>query len=108
MGLEREFLAMASTTVTIAPQSSGYTLYGAPSFGTAVTYVARVEPETQLVRNSAGQEIRTKFRVFVMSSSATVGVSDRITAAGTTELSIFSVEPLHDEEGLHHLELLLV
>lgn len=107
MGLEPEFLAMASTTVTIAPLST-HTVYGAPSFGTAVTYTARVEPETQLVRNAAGQELLTKFRIFVMSSSATVGIQDRITAAGSTDLSIFSVEPLHDEEGQHHVELLLV
>ena len=109
MSLEPEFLEMASTTVTIAPLSTtGVTVYGAPSsFGAAVTYTARVEPEQRLIQDSAGQEIMSKFRIFVMSSSASIGTSDQITAAGSTELRIVTVDPVNDDEGQHHVELML-
>lgn len=106
MSLERDFLAMASTTVFIEPLST-HGVYGAPRFGTGVTYVARVEAESNLVIGTDGQEVLTKFRVFVMSSSANIGLSDRISAAGSTELKILRVLPQHDDEGQHHVELVL-
>ena len=105
--LESEFKEMASTTVSIEPLST-HSVYGAPSFGSAVEFIAHVEEDVQLVRNANGQEVMTKFRVFVMSSSASIGTHDRIDAAGSTELSIARVLTLNDEDGQHHLELLLV
>lgn len=106
MALEPGFVAMASTTVTIEPLST-HSDYGAPSFGTGVAYTAHVEEDVHLIRNNAGQEVLTKFRVFVMSSSALVSTHDRIEAAGSTELSIAQVLTLNDDEGQHHVELLL-
>ena len=105
--LESEFVTMASTTVSIEPVAA-HSVYGAPSFGAAVEYIAHVEEDVQLVRNNDGQEVLTKFRVFVMSSSASIGTHDRIDAAGSTELSIARVLTLNDEDGQHHVELLLV
>ena len=104
--LESEFKEMASTTVSIEPLS-GHSGYAAPSYGAAVEYVAHVEEDVQLVRKNDGQEVLTKFRVFVMSSSASIGTHDRIDAAGSTELSIAQVLTLNDEDGQHHVELLL-
>jgi hypothetical protein len=97
---------MASTTVTIEPLST-HTAYGAPSFDAAVEYVAHVEEDVHLIRRNDGQEVLTKFRVFVMSSSALISAHDRIAAAGSTELSIAQVLTLNDDEGQHHVELLL-
>ena len=105
--LESEFVTMASTTVSIEPVSA-LSGYGAPSFGTAVEFIAHVEEDVQLVRKNDGQEVLTKFRVFVMSSSASISTHDRIDAAGSTELSIARVLTLNDEDGQHHVELLLV
>ena len=105
--LESEFKEMASTTVSIEPLST-HSVYGAPSYGSAVEFIAHVEEDVQLVRNANGQEVMTKFRVFVMSSSASIGTHDRIDAAGSTELSIARVLTLNDEDGQHHVELLLV
>ncbi len=106
MALEPSFKEMASTTVTIAPLST-HTAYGAPTFGAESTFDAHVEEDVHLVRNNDGQEVLTKFRVYVMSSSASVSVSDQIQAAGSTELSIAQVLTLNDDEGQHHLEILL-
>lgn len=97
---------MASTTVTIEPLST-HSAYGAPSFGAGISYTAHVEEDVHLVRKNDGQEVLTKFRVFVMSSSALVSTHDRIEAAGSTELSIAQVLTLNDDEGQHHVELLL-
>ncbi len=106
MALESGFKEMASTTVSIEPLST-HSAYGAPSFDTAVEYIAHVEEDVQLVRKNDGQEVLTKFRVFVMSSSALISTHDRIDAAGSTELSIAQVLTLNDDEGQHHVELLL-
>ena len=104
--LERGFVEMASTTVSIEPLST-HSGYGAPSFGTAVEYTAHVEEDVHLIRRNDGQEVLTKFRVFVMSSSAIISTHDRIEAAGSTELGIAQVLTLNDDEGQHHVELLL-
>lgn len=97
---------MASTTVTIEPLAS-HSAYGAPAFGTAVSYPAQVEEDQRLVRNNDGQEVMCKFWVAVMSSSASISVNDRIAAAGSTELGIVQALTLNDDEGQHHVELLL-
>lgn len=97
---------MASTTVTIEPLSS-HSAYGAPSYGAGVEFTAHVEEDVHLIRRNDGQEVLTKFRVFVMSSSALISTHDRIEAAGSSELSIAQVLTLNDDEGQHHLELLL-
>ncbi len=110
MALETEFLEMASTTVTIEPLSTDdpFDAYGAPQFdGSPVTFDAYVEPDNQLIRGTDGRELLTKFLVIVMSSSASIGTQDRITAAGSTELNIAQVMPRNDDEGQHHVELLL-
>ena len=104
--LESEFVTMASTTVSIEPLSS-HSVYGAPSYGSAVEFIAHVEEDVHLVRAANGQEVMTRFRVFVMSSSASISTHDRIDAAGSTELSIAQVLTLNDEDGQHHVELLL-
>lgn len=107
MALETDFLDCASTTITLA-QLSTHNAYGAPAYSTTpVTYPAYIEPDQRLVRNTDGQEVMTKFFVIVMSSSASISTHDRITAAGTTELSIAQVMPRNDDEGLHHVELFL-
>ena len=107
MALETDFLEMASTTVTLE-QLSTHSVYGAPEYSTTpLTYDAYVEPDVRLVRDSNGQEVMTKFFVVVMSSSASIGTHDRITAAGSTELSIARVMLRNDDEGQHHVELLL-
>ena len=106
--LDTDCLEMASTTVTIE-QLSTHSVYGAPEYSTTPqTFEAYVEPDQRLIRDSNGQEVMTKFFVVVMSSSASIGTHDRITAAGSTELSIAQVMPRNDDEGLHHVELLLV
>lgn len=107
MAFEADFLNCASTTVTLE-QLSTHSDYGAPEYSTTPsTFQAYVEPDQRLVRNNDGQEVMTKFFVVVMSSSASISTHDRITAAGSTELSIAQVMPRNDEEGQHHVELFL-
>ena len=108
MALEIEFLDFATVTVTLEPLST-HTSFGAPQFSTTPQeYSAYVEPDERLVRNNDGQEVMTKFFVVVMSSSAIIGTHDRIEVSGlSTELGIVQVMPRNDDEGLHHVELLL-
>ena len=105
--LESDFLEMASTTVTLE-QLSTHSVYGAPQYSTTPqTFQAYVEPDARLVRDASGQEVMTKFFVVVLSSSASIGTHDRITAAGSTELSIAQVMPRNDDRGRQHNELFL-
>ncbi len=100
MSLERDFLKLAPQTVTIAPLSTT-TLYGAPSYGTAVSYSASVQRRAQLVAGPDGREVTSRTQVFVMSSSASVSEQDRLTLGDGTTPRIIAVETWADDQGQH-------
>ena len=104
MSLEKDFLNVVSTTIKIEPVST-FDLYGAPSVGTASTFDAYVEQVHKLFDFGSGRtEVATEV-VFVMSSSAAIGLNDKITLPSGRTPKILRVETLDDSEGQHHLEV---
>lgn len=79
--------------------------YGEPTYGASVTYTARVEHRTRLVVDTDGNEVRSGATVFVMSSSASITVNDKLTMSDGRTPRLLAVEPIHDDEGQHHVEI---
>ena len=106
MSLEADFLSMCSTTVDHTPASTTRTSYGAVQYSTAVTtYPAVVEWGNRLVVNFQGREEVSRATVYVMSSSASIGVQDLVTLPYDTAARMIVALPVNDDEGLHHWEL---
>src|SRR5574342_898332 len=68
---------MLDTTVTIEPYSTGDE-YGVASYGTAVTYAARVESRSRWIAGIAGAEIAARGRVY-LGTTTIPSVKDRLT-----------------------------
>lgn len=104
--LELDFLTMTSTSVRIERASTDWSGYGAPSsFAAAIVYPSVVQPETKRVKTSAGYEEVQGTAVYVLSSSARVSMSDRITLPDGRQPPILSVYHENDEQGQHHVEV---
>ena len=105
--LEPCFLQMTSQTVKVESLSTA-SAYGAPSFATsASSWPAYIEPGTRLVMTGQGMQEVAAATVFVLSSSATIGMQDRITLHDGRLPKLLRVDTLNDEEGQHHLEVLI-
>lgn len=105
MGLEPEFLEMASTTVTVNALST-HNNAGAPVYSTdSATYPACVEYRPRLLVNREGRQVVAVATVYVLSSSASIGVQDRVVLPYATAARMLSAAPVNDEEGQHHVEL---
>lgn len=102
MALERDFLTLAPQTVTLEPLST-HDLYGAPSFGTSVSYSALVMQESKLVRAADGREVVSGTQVYIPSSSAAVGEQDRLTLPDGTQPEIIRVSVYSDDDGQHNI-----
>lgn len=97
-----DFLSLCSTSITVAALST-FNSYGAPVFSTDVfTYPAAVEYASRVIHGADGKEEVATATVYVMSSSASIGPQDRITLPLDTSIRVLRVDPVHDEEGLHH------
>src|SRR3990167_10292158 len=83
----RAFERLMTQTVTIAPFNS-HDDYGAPSFGTAVSYRAAVVGEMKRVVNAQGNEVPSQQAVYLLGNPA-VRPEDQITLStsdvGSTE-----------------------
>lgn len=106
MALEQDFLELASTSVTVEPLST-HNNYGAPVYSTGVTYPAAVEYGPRLIVTPEGRQEVATATIYVLSSSARIGVQDRITLPLTTTAKLVRVDVVNDEEGQHHLELVV-
>lgn len=100
MTIEVEFLELMTQTVTIAPFSSN-NAYGEPSFGTAVSYSARVVNKPKMIRNAQGKEVVSMAQTWLY-GSPTVTPDDRITLPDGTQPPILYVAQYPDENGAHH------
>lgn len=107
MALDPCFLDMTGSTVKLEPLSTVASRYGAPTFAAASTYPARVEPGARVIVNDQGVEQVATATVFVLSTTATAGPQDRLTLPDTRTPEILRVDVLNDEEGQHHLEILV-
>ena len=106
MALEADFLSMAETTVSVVALSTTANLYGAPTFSTSSkSYQAHVELGDHVVVTPTNTEQVATAVVFVMSSSATIGVQDKMTLADGSVPVLLRVDVLTDNEGQHHVEV---
>lgn len=107
MAFEKEFLQMTTEVVTVAPLSA-HTAYGAPGYSTSETsYTAYVEPAARLVVTQLGVEEVANATVFVLSSSASIGLQDQLTLSDGRIPRLLRVDKVNDDEGQHHLEVLI-
>lgn len=106
MALEKDFLDMAETTVIVENLSTTFNDYGAPSFSApASTYQAHVEIGDHVVVTPQNTEQIATATIYVMSSSALIGVQDRLTLANGEQPVLLRVDVLTDNEGQHHLQV---
>ena len=66
-----------------------------------------MEPGARVVVNAQGVEEVATATVFVLSSSAGVAPQDRLTLPSGIQPRLLRVDTINDEDGQHHLELLI-
>lgn len=82
---------------------TGVDTYGAYTYGSSVTYKARIQGKNRLVMNLNGEEAVAHFTIYVAAS--TIGPKDLITLPAPFEPtvpSILDVAHVSDESGGHH------
>lgn len=101
-----DFLSMASTTVLHEPLT-GITVYGAPEYSTSTnTLTAVIEPTQRLVTTREGKQETCTATLYILSTSVTIQLQDRITFTGSTSARrMLTCDPVYDEQGVHHYEL---
>lgn len=105
--LEPCFVQMTTQTLKVESLSTA-SAYGAPSYASAASsWPVYVEPGTRLTLNAQGMQEVVTATVYVLSSSATIGMQDRITLPDGRTPKILRVDTLNDEQGQHHLEVLI-
>lgn len=105
MTLDKSFLLCTTDTVKIEA-ATGINDYGALSYSTApTTHAAYIQAGNQLVVGPDGREVVSRAKVYVLSTSASIGVQDRITMPGGDIPRILNVGVLNDVDGQHHLEV---
>lgn len=102
---------MLPHTITLAPLT-GVDEYGAPTFGAAVTYPARVHERLERVVDFDGNETLASTVVWV-APHATSGLPDglsprsQITLEDGTTPPILRYSRIPDEDGEHHAKMWL-
>ena len=107
MALESDFLDLMTQTVTIEPYT-GQNASGEASYGTAVSYSARVVGKSRMVRNITGQEVVSSKTVYLYGASLSFSVKDRVTLpSGNVPQTppMIAVSQFPDDEGNHHSAL---
>ena len=101
-----EWNDMLPHTVTVEP-FAGVDTYGSYTYGSAVTYKARVQGKNQLIMNQTGEEAVSHVTIYLAASS--INPKDRITLPAPfspTVPSILDVQYVSDESGAHHTVVL--
>lgn len=120
MAFEAEFLSMMPDRITVEPYVSMSTDgYAVRTYGAAKTFAARVEPYGKLTKDSQHKDVVSNTRIF-MPATDTAGttyilnIADRVTMPAAYTATgihanppIISVQPVNDEDGLHHQEVLV-
>lgn len=104
MALEPDFLDMTNDTVAVINPASTMTAYGALVGSTtgAISYPAYIDMTPHSVLNSQGVEEIASGMIFVLSSSADIGLQHTVELSDGRKPELLRVEPLRDEDGLHH------
>ena len=105
MALESDFLQMSTQTINVHALST-MGAYGEPIHSTSPsTFFAYIEPGTRLVLDSQGIQQVASAMIYVISSSASIGMQDRLTLWDGRVPKMLRVDVLNDEEGQHHVEI---
>ena len=106
MALDKDFERCTTDTVKVEAVT-GINDYGALSYSAAPsTHKAYIQAGNRLVVGPDGREVVSRATIFVLSTSAAIGVQDRITLSGSTDTPrILNVDVLRDVDGQHHLEV---
>lgn len=105
--LERDFLQMTTQLLKVESLST-QSDYGAPTFSTAASsWPAYYEAGSRMARAINGVQQVASATIYVLSSSASIGPQDRLTLPDGRQPKLLRVDVLNDDEGQHHLELLV-
>lgn len=96
------------STVSVSTRSS-HSFYGEPSYSTVTTdYRARIVEKPGFFRSPEGEDIGYSHTLWVASTgSVSITVTDRITLPDGSSPPVVAVERLPDEEGEHHVKVLM-
>lgn len=97
MPLDPDLLALMPHTVTIA-HKTGQDQYGAPTWGVATSWQARVESMVKMVRDANGLQAVSQSQVYLAGVAGT-GIRDKVTLPNGTSPPILSVLTMPDETG---------
>lgn len=104
---DSDFLELMPYTVTVAPKS-GQNQYNEPTFGTAVSYQARIAGKIMELRSKKGEEVTTTFELW-LDTTDTIAPDAQLTLTGSqwidTSPEIFTVRRVSDENGDSHVQL---
>lgn len=104
--MDHALRAMLTATVTIAPFLSE-DAYGTPTFGTAVSYPARVDGSGRRFVTAQGEERVSRARIF-LDAEAVVDLRSQLTLPDGSRPTMQQIETFTDERGIaHHLEILV-
>ena len=106
MSIPTALKALFTRSVTIEP-ASGLSAGGATTYGTSVSYPARVERRNQLVKGGNGRDVLATTVVYVGSNTTGAGLpsatpQSRITLPDGTTPPILAVDRQDDLSGAHH------
>jgi hypothetical protein len=98
---------MTNETITIE-QPGTVNKYGAISFGAASTGIpCRLELGERVFVNAQGVNQFASGMMYVLSTSATMSPQSRVTLSDGRQPAILRVNVMNDEEGQHHLEVMI-
>tara|TARA_R100001086_G_scaffold234689_1_gene157072 strand:- start:622 stop:990 length:369 start_codon:yes stop_codon:yes gene_type:complete len=104
---DSDFLELMPYTVTVAPKS-GQNQYNEPTFGTAVSYQARIAGKIMELRSKKGEEVTTTFELW-LDTTDVIAPDAQLTLTGSqwidTTPEIFTVRRVSDENGDSHVQL---
>ena len=99
MGIE-DWSDLFPQTITHA-EFAGRDDYGAPAYGSAVEYGARIVGKQKLIKKSDGSEAMSTSLIWIL-GSPTITTEDQITLPDGSTPPILSVEHFPDADGDHH------
>lgn len=109
MSFESAFADLLTQTLTIAPVTSR-DKYGAPTYGSAVSYSCRVVEKLQRVVDSEGREGLATTVAWCRPHTSTgipdLGPEAKVTLPDGTTPALLAFEVYPDEDGDHHFKLL--
>lgn len=105
--LDKGFLDLMTETVTYATRS-GQNEYNEPTFGTPVSYTARIVGKAMELRDAKGEEITVTYELW-LDTVDTISPDGQLTLTGSkwidTTPVIFTVRRVPDENGDSHIQI---